>query len=90
MEYATRIRTRLIEALAPTRLEIEDESSRHRGHAGSDPRGETHFRITVVAEAFTGKSRVERQRLVHDLLAAEMSERIHALSLRTLTPAEDR
>lgn len=89
MTYADRMERKLTEALAPTRLEIEDESHRHLGHAGHDPRGETHFRVTVVSAVFDGKTRVARQRLIYDLLATELAERVHALSLRTLTPAED-
>lgn len=89
MEIATRIRARLTEALAPARLEIEDESHRHAGHAGHDPRGESHFRVTVVSGRFAGLSRVERHRIVNALLADELKDRVHALALRTLTPAED-
>lgn len=88
MQYAQRIRAKLIDALAPLHLDIEDESRRHAGHAGAHPDGETHFRVEIVSRAFEGKSRLERQRMVYDLLAAEMRERIHALQLRTLTPEE--
>jgi BolA family transcriptional regulator, general stress-responsive regulator len=88
VHYADRIRAKLTEALAPVALEILDESQKHVGHAGYDPRGETHFRVTVVSEQFAGKSRVDRQRLVYGLLAAELSERVHALALKTITPAE--
>ena len=88
MTYADRIRTKLTDALQPAELQIVDDSAKHQGHAGHDPRGETHFSVTVVSEQFAGKSRVERQRLVYGLLAAEMSERVHALALRTITPAE--
>ncbi|WP_448202758.1 BolA family protein [Azospirillum sp. sgz302134] len=90
MEYATRIRQKLTEALAPERLDVVDESGRHAGHAGSRPEGETHFHVTVVSSAFAGRSRVERQRMVYGLLAQEMAERIHALGLTTLTPDEAR
>jgi BolA protein len=89
MRVASSIRRKLTEALAPERLEIEDESHRHAGHAGARPEGESHFRVTVVAEAFAGKSRVERQRLVYDLLAEDLRTDIHALALKTLTPEED-
>lgn len=86
--------------LAPTRLVIEDESARHAGHAGvmkeghhhaggsHHAEGETHFNVEIVSAAFEGKSRVARQRMVYDLLAEEMKDRVHALSLVTLTPAE--
>ena len=85
---ATRITDKLKRALGPERLEVRDESARHAGHAGARPEGETHFHVTIVAEAFSGRSRLERQRLVYALLADEMRERVHALGLTTLTPEE--
>lgn len=90
MQVANRIRDKLTTALAPTRLELEDDSASHAGHAGHDGRGESHFNLVVVSEAFEGLSRVERQRRVYGILADELADRVHALSLRTLTPAEDR
>jgi BolA protein len=90
MRVRDAIERNLRESLDPVRLEIEDESHRHAGHAGARPEGETHFRLTVVADAFAGKSRVERQRMVYAALKDLMATRIHALSLATLTPAEDR
>jgi len=80
---------KLRQALAPIRLEVIDESSRHAGHAGARPEGETHFRIEVVSDSFRGLSRVARQRKVYDLLAEELKTRVHALSLAALTPEED-
>ncbi|HXP77090.1 MAG TPA: BolA family protein [Stellaceae bacterium] len=88
MRVAHRIREKLTSALNPTRLEVIDESHRHAGHAGARPGGETHFRVEVVAAAFQGKSRLERQRLVYETLREEMSNQIHALSLVTRTPGE--
>lgn len=88
MEYADRIRRKLTDGLAPERLDVVDESGRHAGHAGADPEGETHFHVTVVSPAFAGLTRVARQRMVYDLLAQEMAERVHALGLTTLTPEE--
>ena len=85
---AQRIEACLAEALAPTSLEIQDDSHRHAGHAGARPEGETHFRVTVVSERFEGLSRVDRQRLVNGLLAAEFDSGLHALQLFTRTPAE--
>lgn len=90
MKIRNTIETNLTEALRPTRLEIVDESHRHAGHAGANPEGESHFRLTVVAQAFEGKSRVDRQRLVYGALRDLMASRIHALALTTLTPAEDK
>jgi BolA protein len=86
--YAERIRRKLTEGLAPVRLEVADDSHRHAGHAGADPAGETHFRVAVVSAAFAGRSRVERQRMVHALLAEELAERVHALSIAARAPDE--
>jgi BolA family transcriptional regulator, general stress-responsive regulator len=90
---ATIIREKLTAALAPTRLEIEDDSARHAGHhheGGMDakPGGESHFNLTVVSAAFEGQSRVGRQRTVNTLLAEELAGPVHALSIRAMTPAE--
>ena len=90
MFVADTIRQKLTQRFAPTRLEIEDESHRHIGHEGARPGGETHFAVTIVSAAFTGQSRVTRQRLVYQTLAAELATQVHALSLTTLTPDEDR
>jgi len=87
---ADTIRTKLTEGLQPTRLDIVDESYRHAGHAGARDEGESHFQVTVTAAAFAGKSRVARQRLVYGLLAEELRTDIHALSLTTLAPSEDK
>ena len=89
MEIASRIRDKLTRELAPSRLELIDDSASHAGHAGHDGRGESHFNLVVVSAAFEGLSRVERQRRVYGILAEELADRVHALSLRTLTPAED-
>ncbi len=88
MTYAERIHQRLTEALSPEALEIEDQSHLHKGHVGARPEGETHFHVRIVSAAFTGQSRVNRQRNVYKLLQAEMEERVHALALETLTPEE--
>ncbi|MDZ5646589.1 BolA family protein [Nitrospirillum sp. BR 11828] len=88
MRYADRIHTKLTQALAPVTLIVDDQSAAHAGHGGAAPGGETHFEVTVVAAAFAGKSRVARQRLVYDILKDELAERVHALSLKTLTPEE--
>ncbi|HUI16624.1 MAG TPA: BolA family protein [Alphaproteobacteria bacterium] len=88
MDMAARIRAKLGAALAPSHLEIVDESARHAGHAGARPGGETHFRVEIVAAAFEGCSRVARQRRVYEILKDELAGGVHALSLSTLTPAE--
>lgn len=89
-EYSNRIENKLTAALAPSHLSIEDDSARHSGHAGAhaDGGGETHFNVRIVSAAFLGQNRVARQRQVYDLLADELNERVHALSLITLTPDE--
>jgi len=84
------IREKLTARFAPVRLEIEDQSQRHAGHAGARPEGETHFSVTVVSAVFVGETRVSRQRLVYQTLAEELATRVHALSLTTLAPDEDR
>ena len=88
MTMAERIERKLTEQLAPESLEIEDESHKHAGHSGWREGGETHFRVRIVAAAFAGESRVARQRRVYRILSDEMAERVHALSLATLTPEE--
>lgn len=90
MRVAEAIRLKLTEAFAPEKLEIEDESARHAGHAGARPEGESHFRVVIVASRFEGMSRLARQREVYGVLQAELASDVHALALRTLTPAEDR
>ncbi len=90
MSVADTIREKLTNKLAPTRLAIVDDSARHADHVEAHPEGESHFTVTVVSPAFAGLSRMARQRLVYQTLAAELATRVHALSLRTLTPQEDR
>ena len=85
---AETIEKKLTEALRPTELAIADDSAKHTGHAGARPEGETHFTVTIVSDAFAGKSRVERQRMVYAVLADELATRVHALALTTKTPQE--
>jgi BolA family transcriptional regulator, general stress-responsive regulator len=88
MQVRASIERKLEQALAPVRLDVIDDSARHAGHAGSRPEGETHFRVEIVSEAFAGKSRVDRHRMVNAVLAEELAGRVHALQLATLTPGE--
>jgi BolA family transcriptional regulator, general stress-responsive regulator len=83
-----RMQRALSRAFSPHVLTIDDESSRHAGHAGAHPGGETHFRVRLVSDAFTGLSRVARQRLVNDLLKEEFATGLHALTLELKTPDE--
>ncbi|MCL6741283.1 BolA family transcriptional regulator [Sphingomonas sp. RB56-2] len=79
---------RLNAALKPTRLALEDQSEQHVGHAGHDPRGESHFALVIESPAFAGLGRVERQRRVYAALAELMDERVHALTIRATAPGE--
>lgn len=85
---AREIHARLTAALQPARLDVVDDSERHRGHAGHDPRGESHFSVLVESAAFTGVSRVGRQRLINQALADLLADRVHALSIRAYAPGE--
>ncbi len=75
------IEQRLRTAFAPEALQVENESARHKGHAGDDGSGESHFRVKIRAPAFAGMSRIERHRAVHAALGAEITGRVHALAL---------
>jgi BolA protein len=86
---ATEIERRLRAALAPARLAVIDGSAHHAGHAGHDARGESHFAVEVVSSAFEGQNRLARQRAVNAALGELLKERVHALSIRALTPQED-
>ncbi len=86
--YQERMRKKLAAALAPIHLEIIDDSARHAGHAGHDPKGETHFKIKIVSGMFENLGRVARHRLVYDAVAEEFKERVHALNIDALSPAE--
>ena len=85
---ASAMRQKLTAALAPTHLEIKDESALHAGHAGAPGHGESHFRLLIVSDAFAGLSRVARQRRVNDILKAELAGPVHALSMQVVTPDE--
>lgn len=88
MSVANSIQVKLTDAFSPSHLNIVDESHLHAGHVGARPEGETHFRVEIVASAFEGASRVERQRMIYKILADELAERVHALALTVRTPAE--
>lgn len=77
----------LRQGLDPVHLVVEDESARHAGHAGAAGGG-GHFTVLIVSAAFRGQNQVARQRAVYALLGDAMRTKIHALSLRTLTPEE--
>jgi BolA family transcriptional regulator, general stress-responsive regulator len=83
-----RIVARLTEALNPIALDVVDESDRHAGHAGAREDGGTHYRVRIVSARFESRSRVERHRLVYDLLTAEFADGLHALALVAKAPGE--
>jgi BolA protein len=85
-----RISAMLESRFAPLRLEIEDESAKHAGHAGQKgvTGGQTHYRVVMVSESFAGMSRLARSRAVHAALDAEFKSGLHALSLSLNTSAE--
>jgi BolA protein len=85
---ADSIRAKLVAAFAPDAIEVVDDSERHRGHAGARPGGESHFRLTIVASAFAGLSRIERQRAVYRALAEELAGPVHALAVAAHAPGE--
>jgi BolA family transcriptional regulator, general stress-responsive regulator len=82
------IAEKLTKAFAPASLDVVDESDRHTGHAGHREGGETHFRVHIVAEAFRGKSRLERHRMINETLVGELEGGVHALAIHASAPGE--
>lgn len=82
------IRDKLTKAFKPSRLEVEDDSARHHGHSGAREGGESHFNVLIEAEAFAGRPKVARQRMVYQTLAEELAGPVHALSVRAVAPGE--
>ena len=85
---AARISRKLHDGLSPESVEVTDQSDRHAGHEGARAGGESHFDVRVVAAAFEGMSRLDRQRRVNTLLAEELAGPVHALSLKLISPSE--
>jgi len=83
-----RIRDKLTQAFEPALLEVHDDSARHAGHAGAAPGGETHYNVTIQADAFGGLSRVQVQRTIHMVLADEFESGLHALSIKASAPPQ--
>lgn len=79
---------RRLEVLQPTRIELVDDSEKHRGHGGYNPAGESHFSLAIESAAFAGKSRIQRQRMIYAALGDLMQERVHALSIKAKAPGE--
>ena len=82
------ITNKLREAFTPQSLDVTDESHLHEGHAGHRPGGETHFRVHIVSQAFKGKSRIERHRMVNAVLSSELAGSVHALAIHAKSPGE--
>ena len=85
---ATEMLHRLEFALHPTSIELTDDSELHHGHGGYNPAGESHFSLRIESRAFTGKNRVQRQRMIYAALGDLMKERVHALSIKARAPGE--
>lgn len=77
-----------LERLQPVTLDLRDESEQHAGHAGSRPSGGSHWQLTIVSEAFRGKSAVARHRMVYEALGDLMKRDIHALRIEALAPEQ--
>lgn len=88
MSLQSRMREKLMISLKPVRLDVVNESHLHAGHGSSPETGESHFRVLVVSEDFTGKSRLARHRIVNDVLSDELNDGVHALAIKALAPGE--
>lgn len=88
MTVQATITDKLTAAFAPVSLAVIDESENHRGHGGWREGGETHFRVRLVSPAFAGKSRVDRHRMINEVLDAELKGRVHALAIEAKAPGE--
>lgn len=88
MSLQARMREKLMIALNPVRLDVVNESHLHAGHGSSPETGESHFRVLIVAGAFAGKSRIERHRIVNDVVRDELKDGVHALAIKALAPGE--
>jgi len=92
MSMRSVMENKLRDAFSPERLEVVNESHLHAGHRHDhgtfDGEGETHFRVRIVAAAFTGMSRVQRHRAVNDVLAEELRDAVHALAIEPAAPGE--
>jgi BolA protein len=89
MRTADLITRKLTGAFAPQSLTVEDESHRHAGHAGHRPGGQTHYRVYIVSDAFKGKTRIDRHRMINAILSDELKGGVHALAIHAAAPGED-
>jgi BolA protein len=88
MRTADILTQKLSEAFAPQSLNVVDESHQHAGHAGARPGGQTHFRVYIVSEAFKGKTRIDRHRMINRILADDLAAGVHALAIHATAPGE--
>jgi len=88
MRTADLITQKLTAALEPQSLKVDDESHLHEGHSDSREGGQTHFRVYIVSDAFKGKTRLERHRMINGILSTELAGGIHALAIHATTPGE--
>ncbi len=88
MTIEARMREKLITTFRPSRLDVVNESHLHAGHRTSPGTGESHFRILIVSDDFSGKSRIERHRMVNDILGDELKDGVHALAIKAAAPNE--
>jgi len=88
MRMSERIEAKLITAFAPKTLSVSDDSHKHHGHSGWREGGETHFSVTLISEAFAGKSRIERHRMINAVLGEELGSGVHALAISAKAPGE--
>jgi BolA protein len=83
---------KLLSALSPLSMDVIDDSAKHAGHmlhpGGVEPRGETHFTVKITAAAFAGQSRLQRHRMINQLLADELKDGVHALAIEAKAPGE--
>ncbi len=87
--FAAELRRKLTDALAPSQINLTDDSAKHTGHAGAKPGGGTHFRLRLVSDKFKGLNLPARHRLIYAALADDLKDRVHALQIQALAPGED-
>ena len=86
MTIKQQMEEKIAAAFSPSRMEITDNSHQHAGHAEAGDAIETHFHVEIVSDAFAGKSRPQRHRMVYEVLAEEIAGDVHALAISALTP----
>ena len=88
MSMEVRIQEKLAKAFSPVELEVLNESDQHAHHASSPGTGESHFRVRIIAEVFENKNRLERHRMVNEVLSEELAGPVHALAISAHSPSE--